>query len=140
MAHQGTEVSFPTALRIAAGYMVLIGVTGLVWPLLHLGPNHPEFQARSLAYRVGAQSRELVISAGYLVAGIGLFWRCAWARKLALGLLVVATIYSASAFAWGFAGGPPTPGIYLLSGIVVAVWNGVWFYLVYRPASRVALS
>lgn len=122
----------PSTLRIAAGYMVVIGIIGLIWPLLRLGPNHPEFQARSLAYRVGAQTSALTLSAACLVAGIGLFWHHTWARKLALVLLLIGTIYSANEFAWGFSGRQPTPRVHLFSLIAVAAWNGLWFYVIYR--------
>jgi hypothetical protein len=124
--------SSSSILGIAAGYMVVIGITGLAWPLLRLGPNHPEFQARSMAYRIGAHTRELTLSAASVVTGIGLFWHHAWARTLALGLLLIGIIYTAEAFAWGFSSGEPTPRVRLFSRIVVAVWNGLWFYLIYR--------
>jgi hypothetical protein len=117
---------------IVTGYLVLAGLAGLVWPLLHLGPNHPEFQAQSLAYRLGANSRELAFSIASVAAGIGLFWHYNWARKLALGVLLVQTIYTANALAWGFSGGQPTARVRLVSRIVAAAWNGLWFYLVYR--------
>ena len=58
--------------------MVVAGITKLVWPLLKLGPNHPEFQAQSRAYGMGAHERELSISVAYLVAGLGLFWHHPW--------------------------------------------------------------
>jgi hypothetical protein len=127
-------VPLPSTLQIAAAYMILAGVTGLLWPLLRIGPNHPEFQAKSLAYRIGAQTSELLISAGYLVAGIGLFGHHPWGRKLSLGFLLIGTIYAANAFAWGFSSGPPAPRVRLFSRIVVAAWNGLWFYLIYRLA------
>ena len=95
--------------------MILAGVTGLLWPLLRIGPNHPEFQAKSLAYRIGAQTSELIISAGYLVAGIGLFGHHPWGRRLSLGFLLIGTIYAANAFAWGFSSGPPAPRVRLFS-------------------------
>lgn len=112
--------------------MVVSGILGLVWPLLGSGPNHPEFRAQSLATRVGAHTRDLTLSAACIVAGIGLFWHHPWARMLALGVLLIETIYGAEAFAWGFSGGPPTPRVRLLSRLVIAVWNGLWFYLIYR--------
>jgi len=102
--------------------------------LLGLGPNHPEFQAQSLASRLGARTRELILSAASVVAGIGLFLHRAWARKLALGLLLVGTIYAANAFAWGFSRGQPTRRVILFSRIGVAMWNGLWFYFIYRLA------
>jgi hypothetical protein len=122
------------AFEIAGGYILFIGIIGLVWPLLGLGPNHPEFHAQSLASRLGARTRELSLSAASVVAGIGLFLHHAWARKLALGLLLVGTIYTANAFAWGFSGGQPTPPVRLFSRIAVALWNGLWFYFIYRLA------
>jgi hypothetical protein len=123
-----------STLRIAAGYLVLSGFTGLVWPLLRLGPNHPEFRAQNLATRIGAQTRELILAATSAVAGLGLFWHHSWARKLALGLLVVEAFYGSEAFAWGFSSGPPKPRVRLFSHLVVAAWNALWFYLIYRCA------
>jgi hypothetical protein len=122
------------ALEIAAGYIFFIGIIGLAWPLLGLGPKHREFQTQSFASRLGAQTRGLILSAASVVAGIGLFLHHAWARKLALVLLVVGTIYTANAFAWGFSGEQPTPRVRLFSRIAVASWNGLWFYLIYRLA------
>ena len=115
--------------------MLVNGIIGLLWPLLRLGPKHPEFQAQNLAYRVGAQSRETILSAVSVVAGVSLFWHHAWGRKLTLCLLVVETIYGSTSFAWGFSGGPPTPRVRLFSRIVVAAWNGMWFYVIYRANS-----
>lgn len=124
--------SSPSTLRIAAGYLATAGILGLIWPLLRVGPSHPEFQAQTLAYRIGAQTSALTFSAVSVVAGIGLFWHHAWARKLALGLLVIGTIYGANAFAWGFSSGQPTRRVRLFSYVVIAAWNGLWFYLIYR--------
>jgi hypothetical protein len=112
--------------------MLVGGITSLVWPLLRIGPNHPEFLAKNLAYKVGARTRVLAFAVAYIVAGVGLFWQHAWARKLALGLLVIGTLYTANAFAWGFSNGPSTPRVRLFSRIFVAAWNGLWFYLIYR--------
>jgi hypothetical protein len=128
------QPSSPATLLIAAGYLVVTGITGLVWPWLPLGPDSPEFRAQSLAYRVGSHTREIAFSVASVVAGIGLYGHYVWARKLALGLLLVRTIYTANAFAWGFSSGEPTPRVRLFSRIVAAGWNGLWFYLVYRLA------
>ena len=79
----------------------------VLWPLLRLGPKHPEFQAQNLAYRVGCTAKQF--SPPYPLSwGVSLFWHHAWGRKLALCLLVVETIYGSTSFAWGFSGGPPT--------------------------------
>jgi hypothetical protein len=120
------------ALEVAAGYFFIIGVVGLAWPWLGLGPNFREFREQSLASRLGTRTRELALSAASVVAGFGLFLHYAWARKLALGLLLIGTIYTANAFARGFSGEQPTPRVRLFSRIAVASWNGLWFYLIYR--------
>jgi hypothetical protein len=123
--------SFST-LRIAAGYLIVSGVTGLVWPLLPFGPNHPEFRAQTLATRVGAHTREFILAATSIVTGVGLFWHHPWARKVALGLLLVEAFYGSESFAWGFSSGPPKPRVRAFSHLAVAAWTGFWFYVVYR--------
>jgi hypothetical protein len=45
------------ALRITAIYLIISGVLGTIWPLLNIGPNHPEFDAQSLAYQLGSYGR-----------------------------------------------------------------------------------
>jgi DNA-directed RNA polymerase subunit RPC12/RpoP len=64
----------------------------------------------------------------------------AWALNLALGSLILAAIDGTTTFAWGVAGGPPSSRVYLFSGIVTTLWDGLWFYLICRPASRRVLS
>jgi hypothetical protein len=83
---------------------------------------------------MGAQTRGLILGTASVVAGIGLFWHHSWARKLALGLLLIEAFYGSEAFAWGFSSGPPTPLVRLFSRFVIAAWNGFWFYLIYRLA------
>lgn len=101
-------------------------------PLLRLGPRHPEFQAQTVAYRIGAYTRELLLSVAYVFVGIGLLRDVLWARMLTSGLLAVDTIYQANAFAWGFSKGPPSFRVRLVSNVLVIAWNAVWFYIVYR--------
>ena len=132
------QLSWPSTLQIAAAYLFAIGIAGVLWPLLRIGPNDPEYRAQSLAFRMGAHTRELTLSAASVVAGGGLFWHHSWARKLALVLLLIGTIYHAEAFAWGFSmgfsGGQPTSRVRLFSRVSAAAWNGLWFYLIYRLA------
>jgi hypothetical protein len=59
---------------------------------------------------------------------------------LTSGLLGVATIYGANAFAWGFSMGPPTPRVHLVSNIVVVARNAMWFYLIYRATTEFNLD
>jgi hypothetical protein len=130
------HASSPLTLRIAAGYMLVYGFARLVWPLLPFGPNHPEFRAQTVAYRMGAYTSQVILSLAYLVAGIGLILHHPWGRKLALAVLVIGTLYGANEFAWGFSRAlsntPPTRRVRLSSYVLVVAWNGFWFYLVYR--------
>jgi hypothetical protein len=114
--------------------MFVRGSIGLIWPLLRLGPNHPEFQAQSTAYRSGAHSRELILSTACIVAGFGLLGHHDWGRVLGLALLTIGIFYDANSFAWGFSSGTPTPRVRALSQIIVAAWNGMWFYCINRAA------
>jgi hypothetical protein len=69
---------FPVSLGIAAGYLLLIGTLVLVFPFLEIlgiGSQYPAFQAKSIAYKAGAYSRELIFSILFLISGVGLFLR-----------------------------------------------------------------
>lgn len=125
----------PLTLRVAATYLILSGVMDLIYPMTGLGPHHPEFQAQSLAYKLGSYSRELLFGLLFIVSGIGLFLRKSWSRKMALVVIAISTIYSVNSFAWGFARGRPSIGIYAVSAVVMGLWNGLWFYLIYRKKS-----
>jgi hypothetical protein len=140
MSLSDSTPTWPLVLRIAIGYMLVRGVIGLIVPVLRLGPNHPEFQAQGFAYRVGAKTRELVLSVAYIVVGVGLLRHEVWGRMLTSGLLAVATIYEANAFAWGISKGPPSPRVRLVSNIVVVAWNAMWFYLIYRATTAFNLD
>ena len=137
-----TEIikKLPLGLKIAATYLVIGGLIGLIWPLTGLGPHHPEFEAQSLAYKAGAYFRSSVQELVFLVCGIGLFMRKAWARKWALIILVIATVYMGNEFAWGFAHGRPSTDVRVMSYAIVTAWNAIWFYLIYRQSSAEALN
>jgi hypothetical protein len=126
--------NLPSALRVATVYMFARGGIGLIWPLLGLGPKHPEFQAQNTAYRIGAHSRELISSTASIVAGFGLLGHHSWGRVLALVLVLIRTLHDANSFAWGFSSGPPTPRVRLLAQIIMVVWNGMWFYFIFKSA------
>ena len=127
---------FPVSLGIAAGYLILTGTLGLVWPLLGLGPHHPEFQAKSITFKAGAYSRELTFGILFLVSGVSLFLRKSWARKLALVMLIITTIYVSYQFARGFAGGRPNPTVLGMSFAIVGAWNAIWFFLIFKKSSK----
>lgn len=123
-------------LRIAAAYLLVAGLANLALPWLRLpfGPNHAEFHAQSPAYKLGARTRATIFGVAYALAGTGLFYHHAWARILALVILLIGTPFAANSFAWGFAEGRPTRQIFAVSLIAVVAWNGIWFFLIYRLA------
>jgi len=130
---------FPVSLGIAAGYLILTGTVALVWPFLGIGPQFPEFQAKSIAFKAGAYSRELTFGILSLVSGVGLFFRKSWARKLALAILVITTIYISYQFAWGFTGGRPNAATLGMSFAIIGAWNAIWFFLLFKRSSKEAM-
>lgn len=120
------------ALRITALYLIISGVVGTAWPLLNVGPSHPEFDAHSLAYQIGSYTREAAISITFFVSGLGLLKHQLWARKVALVALPIAFLYSGNAFAWGWAGGRPSGSVIVCSYAACLAWYGTWFWLLYR--------
>ena len=129
-------------VKIAAVYLILAGGTGIIWPLTGLGPHHAEFQAGSFAFKLGSYTKTYMIDILFVISGIGLLYGKSWARKLALVMLVVSTIYTANEAAWGFAGGRPSPSVRLVWLVVVAAWNGIWFYLIFKkkPNRKVEMT
>ena len=119
-------------IKIAAIYLGVAGVLGILLPFAEFGPHYPEFQAKSFAYKLGAYSRQNVLNILFMVSGIFILYRKVWARKLALVIIAISTIYSGTSFAWGFSKGPPSSTILLISYIVMGLWNGIWFYLIFK--------
>jgi hypothetical protein len=125
-----------TGVKVAAAYLVIAGVLGIVIPVLFLGDQYPEFNFQSLSYKAGAFLREGIQSIAFIVCGAGLILGKSWARMWALVVLAYSTIYLANQFAWGYTGGPPATNIRLLSFAIFITWNGIWFLLIYRYANR----
>ena len=130
---------FPVSLGIAAGYLVLTGILTLIWPLLGIGPHHPEFEAKDIAFKAGRYTREITFGVLFVIAGSGLYRRRNWARRLALALLTITTIYSAHQFAWGFAHGRPSLAVLSFAWGIIVAWNGIWFGLIFKRTSREAM-
>ena len=135
-----SEFRLPLGLKVVATYLILSGAIGLIWPLTGLGPHHPEFEAKSIAYKLGAYSRTYLFDLIFIISGIGIFLKKAWARKTALVIIALNAIYVTNEFAWGFAKGKPSLTIYLVSFAIVGAWGAIWFYLVFKKTSAEALS
>lgn len=119
-------------IKMAAVYLIIAGALGALWPLMGLGPHHPEFQSKSFVFKLGSYATRNLINFFFVISGIGLLYARTWARKMAIIILVIDAIYFANDFAWGFARGNPSLGVRLVSFVIVGVWNGVWFYLIFR--------
>ena len=119
-------------IKVAAFYLIFIGGIGVLWPLTGFGPHHVEFQTMSFAYKLGSYARENLINFLFLISGIGIFYKKVWARNMALIILVISTIYSSNNFAWGFSNGQPTLIVRFFSFLILGLWNGLWFYLIYK--------
>jgi hypothetical protein len=125
-------IELTKCLKIAAIYLVIAGGLGVLYPLTGLGPYHPEFQEKSFAFKLGSYTRENIVNILFLISGIGILNKKVWARKMALVVLVISAIYSANSFAWGFSSGPPSSTVRVVSLLVLSLWNGLWFYFVYK--------
>jgi len=133
-----TEFPLTLNVKIAAIYLIVIAVSGIVPFFFSIGPHYAEFEAKSLAYKLGAYFREATLDVIFLVSGLGILHRLSWARKLGVVFLAISTIYSANDFAWGFAHGLPTLCIRLISFGIVGVWNAFWIYLLCRKSGKPA--
>lgn len=132
MSKNKKTIELYRGIKVAAIYLIIAGGLGILWPLTGLGPHHPEFQEQSFAYKLGTYARENIINILFVISGIGILYKQTWARKTALVFLIINAIYSANSFAWGFASGPPSPIVRLVSFLVTGLWNGLWFYLIFK--------
>ena len=108
-------------LRITIAYLIVSDFIGAIWPLLNLGPHHPEFEALPLLTKIVSHIREfaiplllLLVVLGYLKNNFGLV-------KWGLVSLVLALVYGGNAFAWGIVGGKPLADIFIYSYLACAV-------------------
>ena len=125
-------IGLTKGIKIAAIYLIIAGGVGIIWPLTGLGPHHPEFQAKSFAFKLGSYTKETVFNILFLISGVGILNKKVWARKMALVILVINVIFAANSFAWGLSKGPPSLNVRLISWVVFGLWNGLWFYLIYK--------
>ena len=130
----------PLILKAVLAYFVVIGTIGLIWPLLGIGTEHPEFAVRTASYKAGAYFSHAAVSAGFIVAAFAVILRKHWAFRLICVVLVLATLQSANGFAWGFAQGRPSGLVYGGSLLLFCAWHFLLGYLVYRNLGAPASS
>jgi len=111
---QKRESPLSLNVKVPASYLIISAVLGIAFTLLRLGPHNPEFEAKSFAFKLGAYSREYTLNIIFLISGIGILRRLTWARKFAIAVLLISTIYSAKAFASAFALASRSPSPHIL--------------------------
>jgi hypothetical protein len=139
-----TKNTLSTALKIVAIYLILSGINGLLFPLINAliihWPDYAEFQVRDSAYKFGAYSRIFILNLLYVVSGIGLLLKKPWARKMALIIIAIMTIYSVSDAAWGWARGRPTFRAYCTVSTLILPWKALLFYIVFKTRKLESLG
>ena len=94
----------------------------------------------STASKTGVYFRDSIINILFIVSGVALLNRKAWGRTVGLVVLSISLIYSGNQFAWGLMQGSPTVKAYLVSYGVVGVWVSIWFYILFKSSSKIALK
>jgi hypothetical protein len=118
-------------IKVVAIYLIVGSILDLVWPLVF--PSNPAFATVSFAYKIGSYSRHYLLTAFFIISGVGILLRKVWARKLGLILVPIGAYYWAGSVAWGLArgsgGGSPSLAYYGIGAGVSLIWNGALFWL-----------
>lgn len=112
-----------------AAYFMLAGMYGVRALYTGAKKKYEEFAEQSRAYKFGVYFREVLFCTLEFTVGLLILFRVSWAKGLGIVLLAAAAPYSARAFAWGFAKGKPSWGIFLLSLAGFCLWNGFLIFL-----------
>jgi hypothetical protein len=132
----GNREKLSLGLTAAAAYLSVAGVLGLVVPLPGLLQQFAELGRHARLAEAGRYAREFAFGAAYLVSGVGIWRRRAWARNLALATLVIEVPYLAVPFAWGWANGPPSRPVLVGSFLATTAWNALWFFIIYHGVRK----
>lgn len=136
-----TDKKIPVSLKLVAGFLVFSSLLAYL-PMLfqsigiNFGPPElKEFAEKSIGYKVGAYFRANIFNLVCIASGVGIFLKKQWARKMAMAYLVISIPYTGNEFAWGFVGGRPDKGTYMVSLAITAIVNGICFFVIYRKKS-----
>jgi hypothetical protein len=127
-----SSIRFSLALKLVVCYFLFVGILGLIWPALGLGPHYASFDAQTSSYKAGAHFAQTAIATGFILAALAIAYRLPWGSRLAYLVLVITAFSSAKEFAWGFAGGAPSQAVYLSSLAASLVWHGILAGVIYR--------
>lgn len=115
-----------------AAYFMLAGMYGFRSLITGAKTQHEEFAEQSRAYKFGVYFRECLFCTLDFTVGLLILFRVSWVKVLGIALLAASTPYSARGFAWGFASGRPSTGMFLLSLAGFCAWNGFLIYLMVK--------
>ena len=127
----------PTALKIAAIYFGIVGVYGLLTPLVAENPWSWSNDRLSTWFKVAAYLTR-ISSVMFIVPAIGIFRRRRWAREVALLLITLHTLATLGVGNWG-ARDINAPIMPIFCILPLLLWNGLWFYLIYKKSSKEAV-
>ena len=119
-------------LRIAAIYMIALGILGLCWPFLGSHINYPEAQAPSLICSIKLFARELCLALGFIIGGIGVIKKQMWSRKVCLTVLALAFFYGGNVLGWQWAEGKPSTPILMAAYGVSFILFGICFLFLFQ--------
>jgi len=124
----------PLGLSVAAIYLII--ATGISVILFILNPSEgmPE---RSFAQKAGTYTWFIAFHMLFLISGIGILKKKPWARKVAIWIIPITTLFSIySWFNWQWRGVNPKFYEPLIFSVFTFGWNGIWFYLIFRKSSK----
>jgi len=119
-------------LRIAAFYLIAIGLVGLVWPFLGGSGSYPEAVSLPLADLLKSFARELCLAAAFVIGGIGILKQQMWSRKVCLTSLGLAFFYGGNFFGWQWAGNNPSTQIIASAYGLSFVLFGLCFFVLFK--------
>jgi len=134
---QARTSKLPTGLKIAAIYFGIVGVYGLLTPLVTENPWSSSNDGLSTGFKVAAYLTR-ISSVLFLVPAIGIFRRRRWAREVALLLITLHTLAALVVGNWG-ARDVNAPIVPIFCILPLLFWNGFWFYLIYKKSSKEAV-
>jgi hypothetical protein len=136
LASSYLRAPLPLALNVAAGYLVIAGLSSLLFfaaaPFLLSLPAQDLFEAQPWAHQAAGYLKAITLNVAYIAAGLGLYRRQSWASRAAYLALFFGTLEAAGSIAWNWAGERPSQEVYRWSLLISAIWNGFFVLLIMR--------
>lgn len=127
-------------LRLAALYLIALGLAGLAWPFASNAIYYPEMATQALSQQLKIYSRELCLALAFIIGGIGIIKKQLWSRKVCLAALALAFFYGGNIISWQWAGGKPPTQILISAYLLSFLLFGVLFLILFRELTAKALD